>query len=174
MIRQSEVILIGYFYKTHGVNGELAFSYTSNVFDRTKSPYWVLEMEGLLVPFYINSCHIRSNESALVCLDGINDALMAKALVGKQVYYPISYADEAIDDIEEIPELIGYQVVDEFYGVLGNITLVDDSTLNILLIAQGDRGEVMIPVAGDFIKEVDDERKLILVCLPESLIHLQE
>ena len=43
MITREELIKIGRFNKPHGVKGELSFTFTDDVFDRTECPYIVCE-----------------------------------------------------------------------------------------------------------------------------------
>jgi len=178
MIRQTDVFSIGHFYKTHGVSGELAFSFTSAVFDRTASPYWVIEMEGILVPFFIQSCRIRSDASALVLLDGVGSEQEAKQFVGKEVFYPVALADEEIEeeiDVEEnLSDLIGFQVTDEENGPLGKVVDVDDSTINVLLMVSDGHKDYLIPAAGDYLTRIDAEARHLWVKLPEELLKLQE
>ena len=44
MITREELIRIGRFNKPHGVKGELSFTFTDNVFNRTDSSYIVYEI----------------------------------------------------------------------------------------------------------------------------------
>ena len=53
MIKRDELIKIGVFNKPHGVQGELAFTFTDDIFDRSECPYVVCEIDGIFVPFFI-------------------------------------------------------------------------------------------------------------------------
>lgn len=172
MISKTEVFQIGHFYKTHGLNGELGFNFTSDVFDRTESPYWVLDMDGILVPFFVESYRFRSDSSALVILSGIDDETKARHLVGKTVYYPASYDDDVDDGTVNTDLLTGYKVIDEVFGYLGEITAVDDSTLNVLIVVSDGEREILIPVAAGFLKNMDNDKKIMYVSLPQELIDL--
>ncbi len=172
MISKTEVFPIGHFYKTHGLNGELGFNFTSDVFDRTESPYWVLDMDGILVPFFVESYRFRTDSTALVILSGIDDETKARQLVGKTVYYPSSYDDNEDDGTINTDILTGYKVIDEVFGDLGEITSVDDSTLNVLIVVSDGEREILIPVAGGFLKNMDNDKKIIYVSLPQELIDL--
>jgi 16S rRNA processing protein RimM len=172
MISKTEVFPIGHFYKTHGLNGELGFSFTSDVFDRTESPYWVLDMDGIFVPFFVETYRFRSDSSALVILSGIDDEMKARLLVGKTVYYPVSYDDDIDDETINTDILIGYKVIDEVNGDLGEIKAVDDSTLNVLIMVSDGEREILIPVAGGFLTNLDNDKKVMYVSLPQDLIDL--
>ena len=61
MIRDDEVFSIGRFTRTHGVNGELAMSFSDDVFDRTECPYLVCSIDGILVPFFLEEYRFNEN-----------------------------------------------------------------------------------------------------------------
>jgi len=172
MIRRSTVVPVGRFYKTHGVNGELAFTYTSTLVESVEADCWIVDMDGILVPFFPTSCRFRGKEAALVCLDGINSETDAKALVGKEVFFSRDYLDEHTDESLTWDNLIGFTVVDEQAGPLGTIQAVEDSTLNTLLVVSDGKKEVLIPLAGDFLTGIDVATSEVYVNVPEELLTL--
>ena len=60
MITREELIRIGRFNKPHGVKGELSFTFTDDVFDRTECPYIVCEIDGIFVPFLSINIGLRA------------------------------------------------------------------------------------------------------------------
>ena len=52
MIRSEEVFYIGKVSKFRGIQGEVEILFTDDAFDRGDAEYLVLEMEGILVPFF--------------------------------------------------------------------------------------------------------------------------
>lgn len=172
MIRKSEVFLIGKFYKPHGISGDLTFAFTDEVFDRTESPYWVLEMDGILVPFFVESYRFRSESMALVRLEGIENEIQAKELSNKEVFYPVKYADHKNVEVDEWSIYVGFKVFDESAGFLGEVAEVDDSTLNVLFRITKDHQEFLMPVADDYFTNIDMDKREMQVVLPEGLIEL--
>ena len=172
MIRRTEVFQIGHFYKTHGISGELSFSFTTDVFDRAESPYWVIDIDGVLVPFFLISCRFRSDSSALVRFEGISNEQQAKELVGKEVFYPLKFAEEDEPEEDNLNMLVGFRVEDLSAGYLGEVMGIEDSTMNILLVVSNGDREVLIPVAGDFITGIDTKKQVINVDLPEGYLEL--
>ena len=59
MIRRDEVYKIGKLGKPHGVKGEITFAITDDVFDRVDAEYLVLDIDGILVPFYLEEYRLR-------------------------------------------------------------------------------------------------------------------
>jgi 16S rRNA processing protein RimM len=170
MIVKSDLISIGKLYKPHGISGEITFAFTSDVFDRKESPYWVLDMDGILVPFFVESYRFKSNETALVKLEGIDSEKRAKELNNKEVYFPAHLADE--EEADSWNFYVGFNVYDEVAGYIGEITEVDDSTLNVLFTLSLDGKDVLMPVAEHFFTEIDLENREMHVKLPEGLLEL--
>ena len=83
MIKLDDIFKLGRFYTPHGICGEINFSFTDDIFDRTESPYWVVEIDGIFVPFFVESYRFRGETTALVKIEDINDEQAAK-LLGKR------------------------------------------------------------------------------------------
>ena len=56
VIKREEVYKIGKLGKTHGVSGELSFLFEDDVFDSVDADFLILDIDGILVPFFIESC----------------------------------------------------------------------------------------------------------------------
>lgn len=93
MIRREEVFKIGHIGKPHGLQGEVQFLFTDDVFDRVEADYLVIDMEGILVPFFMESYRFRSDEMALVTFEDIDTEEKARRLSLHDVYFPKSLAD---------------------------------------------------------------------------------
>jgi len=52
LIRQDEVYSIGVIGKVHGIKGEVTFNFDDDVFDRVDADYVVIDIDGILVPFF--------------------------------------------------------------------------------------------------------------------------
>ena len=91
MIQRDELIKIGIFNKPHGVQGELAFTFTDDIFDRCESPYVVCEIDGIFVPFFIEEYRFRSDTMALMKLEDVDSEEEARPFTNLDVYYPKAY-----------------------------------------------------------------------------------
>lgn len=175
MIRKEEVYKIGIFNKPHGIHGELSFTFTDDIFDRVDCDYFICLLDGIFVPFFIEEYRFRSDSTALVKLEGVDTAERARMFTNVDVYFPIKHVDEA-----ELGELswdffVGFRMEDVTHGNLGEVTDVDTSTVNTLFVVERPDGEeLLVPAQEEFIKGIDQERKLIVVDLPEGLLNLDE
>jgi len=171
MIRENEVFKIGKFKKPHGIKGEISFSFDNDIFDRVDCPYLVCSMDGILVPFFIEEYRFTTNETALVKLEDINSDIEAKQFTGLDVFFPRKYLEEDTDAPLTLDYFIGFSVIDNQLGNIGTITDIDESTINTLfLLSDSEENEIIIPATDDFITEIDEEKKILFMDLPEGLI----
>ena len=137
MIRREEVYKIGRLGKTHGVRGEISFLLDDDVFDRTDADYLILDIDGILVPFFIEEYRFKTDSNALMKFDGIDTQERARELTGCDVYFPRSLADEDEMNVSWA-ELVGYDLIDSNSGkAIGEIAAIDDSTMTDLLTTFG-------------------------------------
>jgi len=173
MIRREEVYKIGKLGKPHGVKGEISFMFNDDVFDRVDADYLVLDVDGILVPFFIDEYRFRSDESALMKFEDIDTQDKARDLTGDEVYFPRSLSDGGDENVSWA-EIFGFEVVDKNTNkTIGIIKSVDDSTINTLFeIETNDGKEVLIPANEDLIHEADMDNRRIKMFIPEGLLDL--
>lgn len=169
MIRKEEVFKIGVLNKPHGVKGEIGFTFTDDVFDRVDCDYLILLLDGILVPFFIEEYRFRSDNVALVKFEGIDTAERARRFSNVEVYFPSKYLEEE-DGISSWNFFVGFQVEDISHGNLGEITHVDDSTVNVLFVIERDGREILLPAHEEFIRGLDKKKKLLTVEIPDGLL----
>lgn len=168
MIREEDVYKIGVIGKTHGVKGELNFTFTDDVFDRVDADYLILRIDGILVPFFIDEYRFRSDDRALLILHDIDTNEKAQNLVGTEVFFPYSLSDKQKDEVISFNDLIGFTI-----DGIGIVTGIDDYTENILFeVKRNDGKQILIPAVEEFVENVDYEKKIIKVQLPEGLVEL--
>ena len=171
MILPEEVFHIGRLGKPHGVRGEITFMFTDDVFDRVDADYLIIEVDGILVPFFIDEYRFKSNETALMVFDGITTVEQARELTNCEVFFPRSLSDHTEEEMTW-SELVGYQVTDIHEGMIGKIVDVDDSTENVLFYVDHKGKMILLPAADDLIIEINNEDKVITTELPEGLLDL--
>lgn len=171
MIRKEEVFKIGIINKPHGVKGEVSFTFTDDIFDRVDAEYLVLLLDGILVPFFFEEYRFRSDTVALVKFEGIDTAEQARRLTNVEVYFPKKFMDGQ-EEVTSWNFFIGFRVEDVRHGYLGEITGVDDATMNVLFVIEKDGRELLLPAHEEFITGLDRERKIMEVDVPDGLIDM--
>ncbi len=173
MIRKEEITRIGQFNKPHGVKGELSFTFSNNVFDGSECGFLICELDGIFVPFLIESYRVRSDVTALIKLKGVDSEESARKFTNIPVYFPNIYFQEiGSTDATTWDYFIGFTLEDTQHGIVGEIVEIEESTANILFIVENGEDEYLIPAAEEWIVGVDSENKILQVELPEGLIGL--
>ena len=170
MISEDSVYKIGYISKTHGLRGEVNFHFTDDIFDVTSSSYLLIRVEGIIVPFFIESLRFRSDTSAIVKFEDIDSSDDAQMLVGNDVLFERSKAVETDTEELTLQYFIGFTLFDDHGNRKGEITDVDDQTENWLFHVTDDNGNIhFIPANDDLIQSINHEEKQIEMFLPEGV-----
>lgn len=167
MIRKEDVYKIGRLGKPHGVKGEVAFSFDDDVFDSSDSDYLVLEIDGILVPFFIEEYRFHGSDTALMKFCDIDTQQQAAMLTGCDVYFPRDKAGNE-DNSLSWAEIVGYAINDGNRSV-GRIAAVDTSTMNTLFVMEDGK---LIPASDELIESIDKTSRTITMRLPEGLTEL--
>ncbi|MDR0349467.1 MAG: ribosome maturation factor RimM [Tannerella sp.] len=173
MIKKEELFEIGYFTKPHGIKGELSLhTKFSDVFEGVDDPYLVCELDGILVPFFLEACRFKGSSVILVKLETVNNEIQARKFSNKSVYCPLIMQKETPDEKQSWRFFTGYKLEDDSTGISGEITDVDESTINTLFKVDYQGKELVVPIAADLIISVDKEDRRLIVTLPEGLTDL--
>ena len=169
MIKKEDVYKIGRIGKAHGVKGEVTFTFDDDVFDRVDADFLILEVDGILVPFFMEEYRFRSDNTALVKFEDIDTQDRARELTNCDVYFPRDLADDE-EEVLTYSFLVGFDIVEASTGKkVGTIVNVDESTLNILFELENG---MLIPANEELITDIDKDNKTISLALPEGILDL--
>lgn len=172
MITHEQVYRIGRIGKPHGVKGEVSLQFSDDVFDRVDADYLVLETDGILVPFFMEEYRFRNDSAALVKFEGIDTQERARELTHCDVYFPYSLSDGNEQQFSW-NEIVGFSLIDaDTQQPVGEITAIDDSTINILFHVEKDGEEILIPASDELIQSVSMDQREIEVTLPDGILDL--
>jgi 16S rRNA processing protein RimM len=170
-IPKSDCDKVGFLKKTHGVSGELVIEYEPQFeYSIENADRFFVELEGLLVPFFImeDGFRFKTENSAILTFDGVESEKYAKRMVGSSVFL---FKNEIIvmDDELSDSELVDYLLVDEKLGKIGIIDQIDNYSGNIVFTVNFKGKELLVPFNEDFLIEIDKQNKVIKLKLPEGL-----
>ena len=171
-IPKADCTQIGFFRKTHGVHGELVLEFEPEFeYSVEEANRFFIELEGLLVPFFIaeNGFRFKSSNSAIIKLDWVDTEDYARRLVGTSVWL---FNNEIVleEDETAVSLFVGFMLEDEKLGEIGKITSVDDFSGNLVLTVDYKGAEILVPFNEDFLISADDEQKILKLNLPDGLI----
>ena len=170
MIKREDVYKIGRLGKAHGVKGEVSFQFDDDIFDTTDADYLILEIDGILVPFFMEEYRFRSDSLALVKFCDVDTQQRASELTGCDVYFPRTLEEESEGQLS-LSSLVGFDIVEASNSkVVGKIAAIDDTTQNILFELEDGR---LIPASDELITNIDTNRQQIIMQIPTGLLSLR-
>ena len=79
-------------------------------------------------------------------------------------------SDEDVNNFGE--GLVGYKIYSN-KSLIGTVSAVDDTTANILFSIITESGdEILIPATDDFVESIDENKREIIMSLPEGLLEI--
>ena len=178
MITRDELIAIGHYNKPHGVTGEISATLSVDIDVLRGLSCLVTEVDGIFVPFFVNTVRPKSVETVLLSIDGINTEQQAARLVNRDIYalkrdYD-QQAEEADADGYPLDYFIGFELQDSNGNRVGEIVDVDEQTENALFIVENDEQELMVPATDDLIVEFDVDKKVMVMDLPTGILDINQ
>lgn len=167
-----ESFYIGYVSKTRGLKGEVQLFFEFEDYNELELDIIFLEVNKKLVPYFVDQVKVHNNSTAYVVFEDVDHIDKAQALVRKKMYLPNSKMPERDPEDFRYTDLIGYLVIDEEHGELGEITAVQEMPQQFIATVDMDGKELMFPLSDDLILGIDAEEEIIEVELPEGLVEL--
>lgn len=183
MIRDSELTAVGCFNKPHGVGGEISATLFRDGVDLRSLRCIVVKVDGINVPFFLTSVRPKGRESVLVSIDGYGSDEAVAVFVNREFCAVASELKELAGAVEEdaysdgdgfyASDLVGFTVFTPDGVTVGTVKALDDTTANVLfVVARPGGGEVLVPVADEFVTEVNPGARTLTMELPEGLLQL--
>jgi 16S rRNA processing protein RimM len=173
---KEECFYLGHVSKTYSFRGEIiAYFDTDNPLQYDKLESVFVDINDKLIPFFITSISFdRKGNFARVKFEDLDSEEVAKKLVKKDLYLPLTQKPESMEDEDEVlfEDLVGFEVEDINLGNLGLVTAVIDHDLNPLIQIDGPKGKALIPFNEQFIVSADKDAKILEVDIPEGLLDL--
>jgi 16S rRNA processing protein RimM len=147
----------------------VSFQFDDDIFDRVDADYLVLDIDGILVPFFMEEYRFRSDSVCLVKFCNVDTQQRAQELTGCDVFFPRALAEEG-DEMPSLSMLVGFEIVNAANGkTVGRVAAIDDSTANILFEMEDG---MLIPANDDLIEVIDAEQQQIKMNIPQGLLEI--
>lgn len=173
MIDLSEFTVAGIITKTHGVHGQVLMQLSNLSFeDILKLESVMIEIDGLPVPFFINTYTSKNISSVILDFEDVNTEEKAIELLNKKV---LIKSDSLIENTIVNPQtekFKGYIVIDKRLGEIGVLEEILEVQNNPLLRVLKGKKEILIPFQQEFIVKINDKKKIIKVNTPSGLTEL--
>jgi 16S rRNA processing protein RimM len=172
-MNKADCFHLGYIAKLHGFKGEVSlFLDVTNPSDYQTLDAVFIDINGQLVPFFVDSLKLKNKGFAAVKFEGVDDESSARRLLRMQVFLP----EQVLPKLSGIHfydhEVVGFKVIDKHYGEVGVLEAVIDFQVNPLIQILKDGREVLIPLREGLVKKLDRKNKIMNIEAPEGLIEL--
>jgi 16S rRNA processing protein RimM len=168
---EEELILLGLVLKTHGIDGQMVIRLDLLPEEELENNEPVfIEIDGIPVPFFIRGFRYLTDDGAIIHLDEVNSSEEASAFVNCRVFIHKSVV--AAKTGNEYDALEGFRIIDENHGDAGVLLSLEESTENMLIIADFNGREVLIPFHENIIRSIDYDNRIIHISAPEGLLDL--
>ncbi len=169
---REESFLLGTITRTHGVNGELVLLFkneSSLDYEHLESVF--VELDGKLVPFFIDSYRTKGDSTALIGFERYNSEQETIFLKGSSVYAHLDEKIEYDTDNSDINTLIGYSIFEDG-KLIGKIEDILKFPNNIQFEITIEGNKILIPANQELINNIDSDKKTIEMNLPEGLLDI--
>lgn len=163
---------VGFFRKTHGVSGELVLEFEPQFeISIEQADRFFIEIEGLLVPFFITDDGFRykTDNTAILKFNDVENEEYAKRMVGASVYL---FKNEIVIMEDEFfeSELENFLLIEEKLGEIGIIDHVDNFSGNIVITVNYKGKELLVPYNEDFLISIDKFNRIVTLRFPEGIL----
>lgn len=167
----NECYCLGRITKPWGVKGQLVlFLDVDSPEDYLDLDSAFVEIKGQLVPHFFHIDNINGNKAVATFEDLTPE--QAGALVGHDLYLPLSLLPKLDGNRFYFHEVVGFRVVDSQHGDIGTIEQVIEYPAQPLFQVMKNGTEILIPVIDEVIDTVDRQNKTIHITAPNGLIDL--
>ena len=129
-----------------------------------------VEVKGKLIPYFFRIDSLNGNKAVITFEDLA--AEQALALVGHELYLPLTLLPKLEGNKFYFHEVVGFRVIDEQWGDIGTLQTVIDYPAQALFQVMKNGVEILIPVIDEVIKKVDREQKTLFIAAPNGLSDL--
>jgi len=166
----TESFKIGYITKTRGLKGEVQLFFEFKEPDLLDLDLLFIEINRQLVPFFVSSYKLQSNNTGYFFFEDIDHIDKAERLVRKNVFLPNTKMPVREEEEFLIEDLKGFNVFDSNYGELGVILEINEYPQQFVATVSYKSQEVLFPLSDDFIEEIDEEKRELHINLPDGLL----
>jgi 16S rRNA processing protein RimM len=176
-VNSQKFISIGTILKPHGVRGVLKFiaDYDfSEDFLKANVLYLQLGSEKN-IPYIIETFEEIKRKEYLVKFEDVNTKEFAEKLVKKEVFITENLFEKWITEDEyntSFSYIIGFNLLNEKQELIGKIEDVIDLTSHEIAQVFVNSKEVLVPLQESLILEIDEEKKQVVMNIPEGLLEI--
>ncbi|HBI01687.1 MAG TPA: ribosome maturation factor RimM [Flavobacterium sp.] len=172
-MRKEECFYLGKIAKKFSFKGEVLVYLDTDepeLYENMESVF--VELNKNLVPFFIENSSLHKNDFLRVKFEDVETEEDADAIMGCELYLPLSFLPKLEGNQFYYHEVIGFEVEDQRLGVVGKIVSINDTTAQPLFEVLNGNVEMLIPMIDQFLVKIDRDNKKVVMNLPEGLVEM--
>jgi 16S rRNA processing protein RimM len=172
-MRKEECFYLGKIAKKFSFKGEVLVYLDTDepeLYENMESVF--VELNKNLVPFFIENSSLHKNDFLRVKFEDVDTEEDADAIMGCELYLPLSFLPKLEGNQFYYHEVIGFEVEDQRLGVVGKIVSINDTTSQPLFEVLNGNVEMLIPMIDQFLVKIDRDNKKVIMNLPEGLVEM--
>lgn len=172
-MRKEECFYLGKIAKKFSFKGEVLVYLDTDepeLYENMESVF--VELNKNLVPFFIENSSLHKNDFLRVKFEDVETEEDADAIMGCELYLPLSFLPKLEGNQFYYHEVIGFEVEDQRLGVVGKIVSINDTTAQPLFEVLNGNVEMLIPMIDQFLIKIDRDNKKVTMNLPEGLVEM--
>ncbi len=171
-MKKDDCYLLGKITRRHGLSGNVVLKLDTDqpeLYHKLENV--LVEINGLLVPFFIDKQQWSKDDTKLISFKNATEALVDQT-VGRNVFLPLSTLPVLSGKSFYYHEVVGFRLLDENNADFGEIQSVNDQTAQHYFLTLLNEKQIIVPIIKDWILEVNREQKEIKMQLPEGLMEV--
>lgn len=160
--------------KSHGKDGEIVISSDVELSeDFAKMESIFIDINGGLVPFFIEDILIRSSKTAILKLEDVENVGEANELSGRSWFLPKKEWDKLLQENPQTFSILkGYTLVDQNDEEIGSIEDIQEIPSNTLLQVRYGSSLIDVPINEATIYHIDQQKQTVKNHIPDGLLEL--
>lgn len=170
----STKILLGQISKVYGYEGFVVVRLEKRfIGDYFGQESVFLEIEGKPVPFFIEEEKYSGGDTLRLKFEGYETDAKVNEFVGCGVY--LTDNDGSSSGETDISVFKDYSVLTKKGVVLGTVKEIIDNISQYLLVVVSREGkDILVPLHEELVESVDDEKKILVMDIPEDIISIND
>ena len=171
-MENQDCIYLGKILKPFSYKGELKIYIEDFYTDQIKElNSFLLKVQGSYIPFTIKAITKNKSNIFRISLDGIDSEDLAKKFAGVEIYTENNLIKSAILEKNNNYIFIDYLIYNN-NSIIGKIIDVVENKNQDLFEVVFNEKRILIPLVDEFVVNIDNENKKIIMNLPEGLTDL--
>lgn len=171
-----QLVEVGHSYKVHGIKGELNLSIDPKFLKHVlKEEVLFFNIDGNDIPYFIEACTAKSD---ILCVKfhEVDNPEVARILSNQIVYADKSrlknYKSKEIKVEPVIKDFVNFIISDQNSGIQTQIASMEEFPSQWMAMTILDGKEILIPMREEWIIEIIESKKLIIMNLPQGIFEL--